>query len=65
MNLHNSDGPPCRHMENMLKSTADGTAGTVAKWYATSHAKGCTRCQCFLNEQVAKQEETVEVASTK
>jgi len=51
MNLHKDTSDslePCKHMESMLNRTADGTAPPLMKWYAKSHAKGCSKCGNFL-----------------
>lgn len=51
MNLNHcdvSEGPPCRHMENFLQSTADGSANRLTLWYAMAHAARCGRCGRFL-----------------
>ncbi|CAN5385421.1 hypothetical protein BH11ARM2_BH11ARM2_03800 [soil metagenome] len=51
MNLNHcdvSEGPPCRHMENFLQSTADGSANRLTRWYAMAHAARCGRCGRFL-----------------
>lgn len=49
MKDHNSEGPPCSHMESLLHKTADGTAGRWQKLYALAHAARCPRCSRFLD----------------
>jgi NMD protein affecting ribosome stability and mRNA decay len=45
----NEEGAPCRHMENHLQRTADGTAPWLVRLYAVAHAAGCPRCSNFLS----------------
>jgi len=46
---HESDGPPCSHMESLLNQTADGSAKGLGRWYAIAHASRCGRCNQFLH----------------
>ncbi len=39
---------PCRYMEKLLHSAADGKLRGIAKWYAWSHARRCKGCLAFL-----------------
>ena len=48
LHKHDEEGPPCRHMENLLQETADGKSRGLKKWYAESHASRCPRCGRFL-----------------
>lgn len=41
-------GPPCKHMEDALNRTADGSAGWFSRWYALAHAARCGRCGRYL-----------------
>ena len=45
---HDTEGPPCRHMEPVLQRTADGSAGRFGRMYALAHTAGCPRCARFL-----------------
>lgn len=48
LHKHDEEGPPCRHMENLLQETASGRARGLKKWFAEFHAAGCPRCGRFL-----------------
>jgi hypothetical protein len=50
LKLHSDQpGPPCGHMEPLLNSVADESAGRFAKWYALAHAARCRRCFKYLD----------------
>ncbi|MDX2066720.1 MAG: hypothetical protein SFX74_13370 [Fimbriimonadaceae bacterium] len=42
------DPAPCRHMESLLQSAADGSSRGWRRWYALAHAARCKGCGNFL-----------------
>ena len=45
----NEEGAPCKHMEPLLQSTADGTSKGLGRWYALAHSARCGQCGRFLH----------------
>lgn len=43
-----SEGPPCKHMENLLQGVADGSVGGVRKWFVLFHVGHCSHCGNFF-----------------
>ncbi|HLJ56606.1 MAG TPA: hypothetical protein VKT77_16325 [Chthonomonadaceae bacterium] len=42
------DVRPCKHMEGMVNSLADGTLHGPARWYTELHAMHCTQCRAAV-----------------
>lgn len=48
MSKHNTEGPPCAHMEQLLQAAADNSITGIRRWYVLAHAARCFRCGNFL-----------------
>ncbi|MBI1334855.1 MAG: hypothetical protein JST12_04355 [Armatimonadetes bacterium] len=44
----NSEGPPCKHMENLLQGVADGSVRGIRKAFVLFHVTHCSHCGNFL-----------------
>jgi len=44
----NSEGPPCRDMENLLQGVADGSVKGLRKYFVLFHVTHCSHCGNFL-----------------
>ena len=42
------DVRPCKHMEGMVSSLADGSLHGPARWYTQLHAMHCTQCNAAV-----------------
>jgi hypothetical protein len=42
------DVRPCKHMEGMVNSLADGTLHGPARWYTELHSLHCTQCRAAV-----------------
>ena len=42
------EGPPCKHMENLLQGVADGSVRGLRKVYVLFHVTHCSHCGNFL-----------------
>ena len=43
------DVQPCKHMEGMVSSLADGSLRGPARWYTQLHTMHCSQCRTALN----------------
>lgn len=48
-----TDGPPCKDMENLLQQVADGSARGIRKYFALFHCAHCYHCGSFLKRMQA------------